>query len=53
MNSRKEISLEDVETKVNALIKAYSVQNHAIQQLKNKISKMENTITSLQAKTRQ
>jgi|688.fasta_scaffold49857_8 hypothetical protein len=50
MNNRKEISIEDVDTKVNALLKAYSAQNHVIQQLKNKISKMENTITSLQAR---
>jgi predicted nucleic acid-binding Zn-ribbon protein len=53
MNNRKEISLEDVNTQLMALIKAYSAQNHAIQQLKNKISKMENTIISLQARKSQ
>jgi hypothetical protein len=33
-----------------ALIKAYAIQDNIIQQLKNKVSKMENTIMSLQAR---
>lgn len=50
MKNKKELSLEDVNTQLMALIKAYTLQDITIQQLKNKISKMENTIMSLQAR---
>ena len=50
MKNKKEPSLEDINAQLIALIKAYATQDNNIQQLKNKVSKMENTIMSLQAR---